>query len=797
MIIRKHRYLPAAASLAAALGLVDVTRAQTAATATSAQEEVVQLPQFTITESTANPYQSRQALSASRVAMPIQDIPQTVSVVTSDLIQDSLGQRMIDVAKYVTPVVESSLAMGSDRYQIRGFQVSHEFIDGVEISGQGGYSMSLAPYNIERVEVIKGPNAILVPGGSPGGQMNPITKSPAFVNRASATLELAQYFGSAASFDVDRVLTADKKQAVRLVGAYWYSDGYMQRSYRHGYMVAPSYSIQLAPDHKLTVKAEVMQNRETNGSGIPIDPAVGSNDYARVARVLPRDFSFGDKADTRHRQTERISAELLSTLSSHVTARLYLMADHVIRSDIGGTNASISSTAGTIAGSRNPTTGLFEPGVTWTVNNTGATAVISSTSVPIPDPSTWVFNRNFGRVYLTYNELHAKNDYAARFNTDYFKSTTIVGWSANRSTVKFMSYPAAARPPVPATALSSITFPSYAYQHPTATNGGGDLTGRQVDAQGFVYENLGFLSDRLLLSGGVSRYTGNLKRIDTGLIGYSGVNPLEYKLNTNAQTLGVTVKPVKEIALFYGYNTSGGQMPDSLQAGNIASSLRVAEGRQKEYGVKINALNDTFTASISRFDIRQSNYPAPNSEYYILVSQGQTPPPTFPTTLYLDLTSKGTEVEFTYAWNKNLSILGNYTWFKLRQPYDVKYRATPDENGGLYVDYRFTQGPLTGFGVNLGIDYKGEVPGDQVNPAYTTQRPLGGGGPQFVPQQPSFKVAGRTLYNLGFAYRHAQWTARLQIVNLFDKEYIQAALNRNSLYVGDPRSIRTSFTYKF
>lgn len=728
--------------------------------------------------------------------MPIQDIPQTISVVTNELIQDSMSQRMLDVAKYVTPVVESSLTMGSDRYQIRGYQVSHEFIDGVEISGQDGYSMTLAPYNIERVEIIKGPNAILVPGGSPGGQMNPITKAPAFVNRSSATLELAQYFGNAASFDVDRVLTADAKQGVRLVGAYWFSDGYMRNSYRHGYLVAPSYSLRLTPDNKLTIKAEVMQNRETNNGGIPVDPSVGSNDYARVARGLPRDWSFGDKTDTRHRQTERISAELISTLTPHVTSRFYAMADHVIRSDIGGTNASISSSAGSIVGSRNPSTGLYEPGVQWTVDNSGATAVVSSTAVPIPDPSTWVFNRNYGRVYLTYNELHAKNDFAARFGGDRWKSTSIVGWSANRSTVKFISYPASARPAVAASNLSGITFPGYAYQHPTATNNGGDMTGRQTDFQAFVYENVALLSDRLLLSGGVSHFSGSLQRIDTQLIGYNPARPLKYTLNTNAESLGVTVKPIKQIALFYGYNTSGGQMPGSLQAGNVASNLRVAEGSQKEFGVKINALHDTLTASLSHFDIRQTNYPAPNSEYYILISKGITPPADFPNPLYLNLNSKGWEFEFTYSYNKNLSVLGNYSTYKLRQPYDVKYRATPDENGGLYVDYRFTQGTLNGFGVNLGVDYKGEVAGDQVNPGFTTTRPLSG-STQFVASQPSFKVAARTLYNLGFSYRAREWTARVQVVNLFDKDYIQAALNRNSLYVGDPRSIKGSITYKF
>jgi iron complex outermembrane receptor protein len=120
--------------------------------APAAAEEIVELPQFVITETPANPYQSGQALSTSRVAMLIQDIPQTVSVVTQEFIKDTMSFRMLDAAKYVTPIVESTLPYGGDRYMIRGFQVSQEFIDGTSISGGSGYSMSIPQYNIERIE---------------------------------------------------------------------------------------------------------------------------------------------------------------------------------------------------------------------------------------------------------------------------------------------------------------------------------------------------------------------------------------------------------------------------------------------------------------------------------------------------------------------------------------------------------------------------------------------------------------------------------------------------------------------
>jgi iron complex outermembrane receptor protein len=67
----------------------------------------------------------------------------------------------------------------------------------------------------------------------------------------------------------------------------------------------------------------------------------------------------------------------------------------------------------------------------------------------------------------------------------------------------------------------------------------------------------------------------------------------------------------------------------------------------------------------------------------------------------------------------------------------------------------------------------------------------------FVPQQPSFLVAGRTLINVGFSYRQPAWTVRVMIANALDKEYILAAGSRTSAIVGDPRAWKVSLTYNF
>jgi iron complex outermembrane receptor protein len=842
-------------AVALSLGACRFAFAQPAPTpaAATAGQEVIELPKFVITETPLNPYQSQQALSATRVAMSIQDVPQTLSVVPGDFIADSMSFKMSDAAKYVTPVVESTLPFGGDRYMIRGFQVSQEFIDGSVISGWSGYSMSIPQFNIDRIEVIKGPNAILFPGGSPGGVMNPITKAPLAKDAASSTLTLARYLGNEFSFDLNRVLNEKNHMAVRLVAGIWRNNSmYIKNMFRNGYEFSPSFSVELTPTQKLVLKADFVQNRETNMGGLPIDPTVGSTQTAVIARGLPRNWSFGDKDDSRHRSTERMSAELLSTLGDHVTSRFYLMGDHVRRIDVGGTNDAINNIGG---GSRNPSTGLYEPGVNWTTTtNADGTVTPVATAVAVNDPSLWYYSHNVTRVDLEYAEAHLKNDYAAKFETSWFKSTTLGGIAADFSKVHYKSWaaattnfgsysasrPAVANNPAGATiggitypGLSGITYPPYQFPAivpadftlatPTSVQSGGNITSKQSTLNGFIFESMSLFNDHLLLSGGLSRFYGVLSRADntnTSLNSTILLAAPTYNLCTNAKSIGIVVKPIKEVSLFASRNTTGGTMPGELAPGTYLENtttfgpgpywasattvqrFRPTSGSQDEFGAKTSLLDGRLTGSFSYFKIAQQNYGVPNSEYYTLVAQGrQAEANALENPIYLNLNAKGWEFEGTYSIGQNLTILGNYTSFKERQPTtDVRVRAVPDHAGAVYLDYRFTEGVLKGFGANVGIDYKSDVAGENVN-AYTTSRPIAGvtgvNGTGLVPQQPSFLVAGRTIVNVGFTYRQPAWTVRLLIANALDKDYILAAGSRTSAIVGEPRSWKISTTYSF
>jgi iron complex outermembrane receptor protein len=806
-----NRYPTLIACACFALG-APATWAQTApaAPAATAAKDVVELPTFTITEQQANPYVSKQALSGTRIATDIADIPQTVSVVTSDFIKDTMSQRMLDAAKYITPVVESTLPVGGDRYTIRGFQVSHEFIDGMVISGEDGYSMSIAPYNIDRIEIIKGPNAILVPGGAPGGQFNPITKSPIMKDQQSTTLELAQYIGNAISTDINRIISQDKGIAGRLVAAYWDSDAYQRGFFRKGYMFAPSVSWQLSPSSKLIAKYEFVHNDESTAISVPIDPGVGSDGYAVIARGLPRDWSFLGDQDHRVRETHRVTLELLSTLNDHITSRLMASADHISRIDQGGSSASIfwpvNGVLTAFNPTRNPFTGKYEPGVTWTVDNSGPQAVATSTATPIPDPSTWVFRRINGSDHLWYTESHLRNDYAAKFDTDLFKSTTIGGLAANFSKTRWKSWAGSSQgPDVPNTPAGLAAMTATPYVFTTLTQ---NKTAKLQELQGYLYETAGFLQDRLLLTGGVSKYFGSLTRTDNSGIAAIGDRTLD--ITSNAASYGVIVRPVKMIEAYFSHNSTGASMPGSLQAGNpnLSSTAlppyKPSVGSQDEYGLKGSFFKDTLTFSISHFDIKQTNYAVPNSEYYVLVSQGnQAAANLLPTSTFLDVNSKGWEAEGSYALNRNLTIIGNISSYKYVQPTGVRIRGVPDHIWAAFADYHFTEGPLANFGVNLGVDSKSDMVGESVT-ALTTTKPLAGVtqtypgvAAGFVPQQASYKYDGRTLVNLGFSYKAKSWTARLQVSNLFDKDYIAVGGSRTAIAVGNPREFRANFTYNF
>lgn len=126
-------------------------------------------------KATVTDYQPLVNTTAAKIAAPMRDIPQTVDVIPGQLIKDQGARSMQDVVKN-SPGVTFNMGDGQrDQFVIRGFDASGDmYIDGMRDDAL--YYRDLS--NVERVEVIKGPAAVLYGRGSSGGLINRITKKP-------------------------------------------------------------------------------------------------------------------------------------------------------------------------------------------------------------------------------------------------------------------------------------------------------------------------------------------------------------------------------------------------------------------------------------------------------------------------------------------------------------------------------------------------------------------------------------------------------------------------------------------
>lgn len=140
-------------------------------------DEVIELSPFAVTASKNNSYLATNAASGTRIALPLESTPLTISVVTADFLKDR-GTPSVNEAIRFMPGVRRN-ANNSDQFKIRGFQARaprvDDFYDAGDLNeGRSRYEMA----EMERVELIKGPTSVLFGFGNPGGVLNMITKRP-------------------------------------------------------------------------------------------------------------------------------------------------------------------------------------------------------------------------------------------------------------------------------------------------------------------------------------------------------------------------------------------------------------------------------------------------------------------------------------------------------------------------------------------------------------------------------------------------------------------------------------------
>lgn len=183
--------------------------AQTAASNSDANtNEVVRLPKFEVTASKV----ASDSSIGTKIITSLITTPQSVSVVTEAEMSARGVQNLNDAVAFSAGVRPESSGMDSrtETLTIRGYSVSgfgggtnsNIYLDGLRgLSGGQWSSTSFEPFGLERVEVVKGPSAVLYGQVTPGGLINAVSKRPTGESRDSAAFQYGSFNTVQATFD--------------------------------------------------------------------------------------------------------------------------------------------------------------------------------------------------------------------------------------------------------------------------------------------------------------------------------------------------------------------------------------------------------------------------------------------------------------------------------------------------------------------------------------------------------------------------------------------------------------------
>lgn len=241
--------------------------------------------------------------TATRTSTPVRYVPQAIDSIKTTNVAD-YGTNDIGDALSGIPNVSSSADTRFDSLRIRGFDASNDFyLDGIRDDSQ--YKRDL--HNIERVEVLKGPAAVLYGRGSQGGIVNRVSKLPEFGRRS--TIEAQGGSDDLRSLYADLSTDPSENLSLRL------NMGNMdENSFRDGVsgnrqLFAPSMSWQLTPDLNWLVQYEYSRYNRTPDRGIP-----GVN--GRPADV-GRDTTYGNDHDFIDDKAQSLRSKLTYEISDN------------------------------------------------------------------------------------------------------------------------------------------------------------------------------------------------------------------------------------------------------------------------------------------------------------------------------------------------------------------------------------------------------------------------------------------------------------------------------------------------
>jgi iron complex outermembrane receptor protein len=200
-------------------------------------------------------YVAHRSTTGSKTDTPIVETPQSISVVTRQQMEDQDPQRVSQALRYTAGVLPESLGnmtkLESTNIFSRGFPLD-EYQDGLKLLGGSWGVAEIEPYNLERIEVLRGPASVLYGQADPAGIVNLVSKRPSAQPFHEVELQGGSFDQIGGAFDFTGPIDKDGKFLYRLTGLGRTADTQVDFTKDQRLTISPALTWQPNEDTSLT-----------------------------------------------------------------------------------------------------------------------------------------------------------------------------------------------------------------------------------------------------------------------------------------------------------------------------------------------------------------------------------------------------------------------------------------------------------------------------------------------------------------------------------------------------------------
>ncbi len=596
---------------------------------------------------------------------PLNEIPQSITVISKEQIRDQNAQTMQEVLRYAAGVRSEMYGLDNrgDWFTLRGGSEGSVLLDGLRVPLTGWYGVVRnEPYAFERIEVLRGPASVIAGQNGPGGVVNLVSKRPQETAQREISVQVGNDSHKQISLDLTGSLNNDGTLLYRLVALGKDSGTQVDHADDKRTFIAPSLTWKPTDGTTLTAYAEYQKDETGNTNAF--FPIVGTLTSAPNGKIPYDTFISEPDWDYYGGTRKRVGYEFEQALGDNWTLRHRLRHD-----DIDGKMRT-----------------MYAAWWEGFVDATGA-----------PDPNGTYLNRFW---YFTDDTARINNAdllFEGKLTFGRTQHTLLFGVDAMNSHMRQVSWGDGLATPLDVYNPVYGTFPLPAYLDTPATD-----SYTRVRNIGLLVQDQIKFDDRWVLVAGLRH---DRAKTDTQVI-YGGVRrpPSHSDDSATSKNLGLVYLADGGWSPYVSYSESFEPVAGTDSSENPFEPKR---GKQAEVGVKWSPDDGRITAAAAIYKLKEKNRlstdPADINES---IQRGE-------------VAVKGLELEVAAnltAWD----LIASYTYMDARQtkvgedPESLRYldkqlSGIPKHSAAVWAMHKFDRYGLQGLKAGAGVRYVGKT----------------------------------------------------------------------------------------